>query len=62
LLAIIRAIYYLAPLPKFLIEINTVGTLPVTGFLENLLVKFRLNKVAQGMKFQGWIGALLSQF
>lgn len=46
----------------FLSEINSIGTLPVTFFLENLLIKSRMMKFAFSKDFQGWTISLLYKF
>lgn len=59
LLALVKLIFYLSPLPKLVAELNTVGTLPLSVFLENLLIKCRMVRWESRSILQSWTAALL---
>ena len=62
LLTIIKAIFYLYPTPNFLTEINQIASIPVTTFLENLLIKTHMTKLKLMGTFKNWVITLLLKF
>lgn len=55
-------VFYLYPIPKFFSEINSIGSIPVTVFLENLLIKISMTKLKIAKTFKNWVITLLIQF
>ena len=62
LLAVVKVIYYLYKMPTFLKEINSIGSIPVTVFLENLLVKTTMTGLKNSQNFKNWVITLLFKF
>jgi hypothetical protein len=55
LLAVLKILYYLHPMPHFLPEINDIGSIPVSVFLENLLIKTRMVHLDITVSFRNWV-------
>jgi hypothetical protein len=49
-------------MPKFLKEINEIGSIPVSIFLENLLIKTTMVKLSTISTFRNWVVNLILIF
>jgi hypothetical protein len=61
-LVIIKIFYYLYPIPAFIVEINEVGSIPVSTYLEQLLIKTHMLKLGICPVFREWVVTLLVIF
>ena len=61
-MTVVKIIYYLNGMPNFLKEINEVGSIPVTVFLENLLIKTTMTKLSITREFRTWVINLILKF